>query len=85
MTRPDKSAVRDTHPWDEWFDGEPHVAEQGLDFEVDPRDFRTKVNRAARRHGLVVETKVVGSPVNDDEGLWMQAVAAREVTTCREA
>jgi hypothetical protein len=41
------SKTRNKYPWDEWLDGQPRKAVQGVDFQITPESFRSAVKSAA--------------------------------------
>jgi hypothetical protein len=46
------------YPWDEWFDGDIWVLEQGEDFTISLPNMRSVIYGAADRAGLEVKTSV---------------------------
>lgn len=44
------------YPWDMWADGKIRRVQQGVDFQLNTRDFARSVCRAARRRGLHAQT-----------------------------
>lgn len=51
------------YPWDEWTDGKHRSATQGVDFVIEPKNFRIVLHNHARDHGLKVKTTIEGAVV----------------------
>ena len=45
---------RESHPYDEWFDGKPRLFIRGEDFDIARRSMATRLRAAAKRRGLKV-------------------------------
>jgi len=48
------------YPWDEWFDGQVHVLQQGVDFTPEPYVMQRAIGVQARRRGLPIATRRIG-------------------------
>jgi len=49
----------EAYPWADWFNGEIHLLEKGIDFDVDPKNFRASAYIAAKRHGLKIRAALL--------------------------
>lgn len=41
------------YPWDEWFDGEPHLIERGIDYLILDKNMRKNIYRKQRKYGPI--------------------------------
>jgi hypothetical protein len=54
---------KNKYPWDEWQDGEWHIARYSHEFGCEPHSFTSQLHLRARRAGGHVETTTVGGTV----------------------
>lgn len=83
------------YPWNDWFDGERHILQPGVDFKIDARMMRQIILVEARRRQLPVKTRVkrgwielqprveepIGAKVHDWESIFAKSPAVLEEGT----
>lgn len=53
-----RATRRSKYPWDEWFNGNVWLLEQGRDFDATPERMRQMIGMTARKRGIKVRTSV---------------------------
>lgn len=58
MGRPEK------YPYTDWFDGEPHILEHGVDFDSNPAAMRAMIRSAARTRHVTIRLQRRGPQIS---------------------
>ena len=51
------------YPWADWFDGQARLLENGIDFDALPESMRSCAYAAARRHGVKISLRTLGTDI----------------------